>query len=61
MQWISDNLSTIIVSGILLVIVGLIIAAMVENKRKGKSSCGCGCSGCGMNGVCHEKDTKKND
>lgn len=57
--WIMENMATIIVSAVLLLVVAAVIAGMVRGKRKGKSSCGCGCAGCpagsccAMNGDCH--------
>lgn len=48
-----ENMATIIVSVVLVIVVAAVIASMVHNKRKGKSSCGCGCAGCAMNGACH--------
>lgn len=51
--WIMGNMATIIISAVLLLVVAVIIAGMVRDKRKGKSSCGCGCAGCAMNGACH--------
>lgn len=41
-------MSTIIVAALLVLLVGLIIASMVRDKKKGKSlQCGCDCSKCG--------------
>ena len=51
--WIMENMATIIISAVLLLVVGAVIAGMVRGKRKGKSSCGCGCAGCAMNDACH--------
>ncbi len=51
--WIMENMATIIISAVLLLVVAAVIASMVRGKRKGKSSCGCGCAGCAMNGACH--------
>lgn len=55
LTWIMENMATIIISVILMIVVAAIIASMVRNKRKGKSSCGCGCAGCAMNGTCHQE------
>ena len=57
-SWISDNLGTIIMSIILLAIVAGIIWKMYQDKKKGKSSCGCNCGHCAMSGMCHQ-DPKK--
>ncbi len=56
-EWLSANLSTIIVASVLAVIVGLIIYSMIKDKKKGKSSCGgncAGCAGCAMQNTCHK-------
>lgn len=55
--WIQENISTIIIAAVILAAAGLIIASMIRNKKKGKSSCGCGCENCAMRGSCH--DTKR--
>ena len=46
------KMSTIIISVVLLIIVGAIVASLIRGKKKGKAVCGCsGCSGCsGKNG-----------
>ena len=45
MLWLAENLATILVSLAVLAIVTLVIAAMIRDKKKGKSvTCG-GCSG----------------
>lgn len=53
LTWIMGNISTIVVSAVLILAVAAAITSMVHDKRKGKSSCGCGCAGCAMNGACH--------
>lgn len=54
--WIKQNLSTIIVSIILIAAVSGVVVKMIKDRRAGKSSCGCGCQGCAMNGTCHKKE-----
>lgn len=54
-SWLSDNIATIIICLVLLVIVALIIRSMVINKIKGKGSCGCGCENCPSARICHGK------
>ena len=54
LNWITDNLSTIIVSLVLILIVAAIISKLVRDKKKGKSSCGCNCAHCAMAGSCHK-------
>lgn len=53
--WIYQNLSTIIISLIMVAVVAAIIISTVRNRKNGKSSCGCGCSNCPMSGSCHSK------
>ncbi len=53
LTWLMENMASIIISAVLVLMVSMSIASMVRSKRKGKSSCGCGCAGCAMNGACH--------
>ena len=55
MYFLTINAGTIGVSAVLVLIVGLVIAKMIKDKKSGKGSCSCGgsCSGCGMAGSCH--------
>lgn len=55
LAWIAGDISTIIVSAVLIAIVALIIFIMVKNKRAGKASCGCGCSECDISDQCQIK------
>ncbi len=55
LEWFTDNLSTIIVSLILIAIVVSVIIKMIKDKKAGKSSCSCGCENCAMHGACHKK------
>ena len=54
LDWITENLSTIVVSLILVLVVAAIIRKLVRDKKKGKSSCGCNCAHCAMAGSCHK-------
>lgn len=56
LDFIMNNIGTIIVSVLLLGIVSAIIIVTVRNKKRGKTSCGCGCSNCAMSGICHKQD-----
>lgn len=53
--WLMENMATILISAVLLLMVAAAVASIVRGKRKGNSSCGCGCAGCAMNGACHPK------
>ena len=51
--WLSENIGTIGVSLVLILIVAMIIRSMIRDKKRGKSSCGCKCSHCPMSASCH--------
>ena len=53
MNWLFENLGTILVGAAVLLAVVLILVKMWKDKKKGVSSCGCGCSSCAMAGTCH--------
>ncbi len=55
LMWLYNNISTIIISTMLLAVIAAVIISMVRNKQKGKSSCGCGCENCALSGSCHSK------
>lgn len=52
-NFITENLSTIIVLLVLCVVVGLVVFKMIKDKKAGKKGCSCGCSGCPMKDSCH--------
>lgn len=54
--WISQNIATIIISLVLLLIVGLIIYKLRKDKKAGKSSCGNNCAHCPSAGMCHSQE-----
>ncbi len=60
-EWIVNNLSTILVSLVLLGLLGGIVWSMIRKKKRGEISCGCGCSNCAMNGTCHAAKTNKEE
>lgn len=54
MEFIIQNIGTIVVILILVLIVGLVIRKMYKDKKEGKAcACGNSCSGCAMRGTCH--------
>ena len=55
LAWFSENLGTIIVSIILLLVVGFVIFIMIRDKRSGKSGCSHGCQSCAMSGESHKR------
>lgn len=44
MEWIIDNLTSVITGAILLIIVVLIVRSKIKERKQG--GCGCGCPGC---------------
>lgn len=50
LQWIVENLGTLIISLTLLVILTSIVIHLIRQKKQGRHSCGCNCSSCSMNG-----------
>ena len=55
LNWLMENLPTILVGVAVAALVVLVIVRMVKSGRSGKSSCGCGCADCPMAGKCHSK------
>ncbi|MGM9652186.1 MAG: FeoB-associated Cys-rich membrane protein [Eubacteriales bacterium] len=51
--WITGNIATILICAALIAVVAVVIAGLVRDKKKGRSSCGCGCANCPMGGSCH--------
>lgn len=52
MNWIADNIGSVIVAAVLVLIVTRIVISLRRNRKQGKScSCGGSCAGCG--GCCH--------
>lgn len=56
-EFLAENYGSIIAGAIVLVIVALIIAGMVRNKRSGMHSCAGDCAHCG--GCAHSISPKK--
>ncbi|MBQ8825401.1 MAG: FeoB-associated Cys-rich membrane protein [Ruminococcus sp.] len=54
LEWISQNLATIIISVIVIAVVATIIIKMMRDKKNGKTSCGCGCDNCPSSSMCHK-------
>lgn len=53
-EFLSKNSGTIIVFVVLAIIVCVIIYKMYNDKKQGKSSCGCNCGSCPMANECHK-------
>lgn len=54
LEWISQNLATIIIAVIIVAIIVCIIIKMRRDKKSGKTSCGCGCDNCPSSSICHK-------
>ena len=44
--WIVQNLATIVVCAVLLLVTVLIVVKLVRDRKQGKDSCGANCAGC---------------
>ena len=53
LTWLANNLGSILVALVLLIIVGAIVWNMRKEKQQGKSSCSHGCDHCALHGQCH--------
>lgn len=52
--WLAQNIGTILITLLLILVVGGIIFSMIRDKRKGKSTCGCSCANCKMCSACRQ-------
>ena len=52
-EWIRDNLATLLVLSILCIMIIIIVRSLLLEKKAGKRSCGCNCSCCALQGKCH--------
>ncbi len=52
LEFLTNNLGTVITLGILIVLVFFIFAFMIRNKKTGRSSCSGGCTNCPFSGKC---------
>ena len=53
-EFLKNNLGTIIVFLVLALIVTLITVKIIKDKKHGKSSCGCNCQHCENTKYCHK-------
>lgn len=56
LDWLWQNAATIIISAVLILVVALVTAYLIKNKKQGKTTCGCGCKGCPNESLCHKTD-----
>lgn len=59
-EFLKNNIGTIIVAAILLGVALAIIVTSIKNKKQGKTSCGCNCSGCAMSCLCQNRGQEEN-
>ncbi len=55
MNWLAQNIGTILITLALAGGVALICAYLIRQRKKGRSSCGCNCASCAMRGKCHSQ------
>ncbi|MDO5124456.1 MAG: FeoB-associated Cys-rich membrane protein [Eubacteriales bacterium] len=58
LEIILANLGTIIIFVCLAAVITGVVVYLVNNRKKGKTSCGCGCSNCALRDTCHSKSQK---
>lgn len=58
LEFITNNLGTLIVGLFLLVIVILVLHSIKKDKKSGKSTCGYGCKHCANAPYCHGGNKK---
>ena len=58
MEYIVSNVSTIVISALLLAQTAGIVRKMRSDRKNGRSSCGCSCGGCPSVGLCHRTSEK---
>ena len=52
-DWLVANGGSVAVGVVVLAVIAAIVAGMIKNRKKGKSTCGCGCASCALSGQCH--------
>ncbi|MBQ3968344.1 MAG: FeoB-associated Cys-rich membrane protein [Lachnospiraceae bacterium] len=59
LEWISENIGTIFISLLLILMVTGIIRTLIKDKKQGRSSCGGNCAHCKMCAACHSRQPRK--
>ncbi len=59
-DFLKENLGTIIVGAVLIVILASAFIKVRKDKKEGKG-CGCGCAGCPSQGMCHSSMQNNKD
>jgi len=55
----SENIGSIVILAVILVIVGLAALKLIRDKKRGKCSCGSSCASCPMSDKCHKPSEKQ--
>lgn len=55
LDFLKENISTIVIGLIIFAIAVGVIAKMIRDKKNGKTTCGCGCENCPSADICHVK------
>lgn len=56
LTWFMQNLGTIVVTAVLVVVVACILFKLIKDKKQGRSSCGGNCAHCSMCAACKMKE-----
>ena len=56
LAWLTQNLATIVVCAVLLLVTALIIVKLVRDRKQGKGSCGANCAHCANACSCHHHE-----
>lgn len=57
-DWLVANGGSVAVGVVVLAVIAAIVAGMIKNRKKGKSTCGCGCASCALSGQCRASKTE---
>ena len=57
-SWLAQNIGTILISIVLIVLVTVIIRNMIRDKKMGKSTCDGSCASCKMCVACRQAGKK---
>ena len=52
--WLAENTGTIVAALAVIAVVCIAVAVIMNDRKKGKSSCGNNCAHCAMAGKCHK-------
>ncbi len=58
-EWLSQNLGTILITILLILIVTGIVIKLIRDKKQGKSTCGGNCAHCNMCAGCHKQERRE--